>query len=449
MASTPGRPRGGKRATPLGGRTAWAVLTVGQLAAVIAVMQRSSLGVAATAAYARFGIAAATLATFTVVQLAVYAALQVPVGVLIDRYGSKRLIVAGSLVMAAAQGIFAVARPLPLAFAARMVLGLGDALTFISVMRLVPAWFPPHRSGRITMAVGPVNQLGFIVSATILAAALAAVGWTPAFLLTAGISVGSALVALLLRDAPVARPAQPPLGRAFAVAAHNLREAWAEPGTRLAFWLGFPTLFTPMMFGVMWGYPFLVAGQGVSPEAAAVLMAVLALSGIGYGLTIGPLMERFPYYRSRIGIGLVGVAAVVWAAVLVWPGRAPLWLLVILVLSLPPAGIAAVMTFDFARTFNPPKRLGSAIGLVNVGAFAGTLSAILAIGLVLQLASPGDSTDYSLTAFKWAFATQYPLWGLGIVQTLRWRHRTERLLTEHDPAALDALRRGVNLPPAT
>jgi MFS family permease len=426
------------------------VVTVGQFTAVIAVMQRSSLGVAASDAYARFGIAAAALATFTVVQLAVYAGLQVPVGVLIDRYGSKRLIIAGSLVMAAAQATFAVARALPLAFAARILLGLGDALTFISVMRLVPAWFPPHRSGRITMAVGPVNQLGFIVSATILAAALAVVGWTPTFLLAAGISVCSALVALLLlRDAPVARPAQPPLARAFAIAARNLREAWAEPGTRLAFWLGFPTLFTPMMFGVMWGYPFLVSGQGVSQEVAGVLMAVLALSGIGYGLTIGPLMERFPYYRSRIGIGLVGVAGAVWAAVLLWPGPAPLWLLVILVLSLPPAGIAAIMTFDFARTFNPPKRLGSAIGLVNVGAFAGTLSAILAVGLVLQLASPGGSTDYALTTFKWAFATQYPLWAIGIVQTLRWRHRTERLLTERDPAALDALRRGMNLPPAT
>ena len=56
--------------------------------------------VAAADAYTRFGIAAATLATFTVVQLMVYAAMQVPVGVLIDRYGSKRLIITGSLVMA-------------------------------------------------------------------------------------------------------------------------------------------------------------------------------------------------------------------------------------------------------------------------------------------------------------------------------------------------------------
>jgi hypothetical protein len=107
------------------------------------------------------------------------------------------------------------------------------------------------------------------------------------------------------------------------------------------------------------------------------------------------------------------------------------------------------MSFDFARTFNPPKRLGSAIGLVNVGGFAGTLISILGIGLVLQLVTPAGSTDYSLTAFKWAFATQYVLWGLGIVQTLRWRRRTERLLAERDPEALQALRRGIHLPPAT
>jgi len=137
-----------KRAPALGGRTAWAVLAVGQFAAVIAVLQRSSLGVAATDAYARFGIAAATLGAFTVVQLVIYAVMQVPVGVLIDRYGSKRLIIAGSLAMAGAQAMFAAAHSLPLAFAARAVLGIGDALTFISVMRLVPAWFPPQPAER-------------------------------------------------------------------------------------------------------------------------------------------------------------------------------------------------------------------------------------------------------------------------------------------------------------
>jgi MFS family permease len=261
------------------------------------------------------------------------------------------------------------------------------------------------------------------------------------------LSAGVALV--LVRDGPQDRPSPAPLGRAFTVAAHDLRAAWAEPGTRLAFWLGFMALFTPMMFGVMWGYPFLVAGQGVPKEVAALLMAVLALSGIGYGVTIGAVMQRHPYHRSRIAVGLVCLAAAVWALVLLWPGAAPLALLVVLVLVLPTTGIAAVMSFDFARTFNPPQRLGSAIGLVNVGGFAGTLISILAIGVVLQIVTAPGSTDYSLTAFKWAFATQFVICAVGVAQTLRWRRRTERLLAQRDPEALAALRRGVHLPPPT
>lgn len=424
------------------------MLSTGQFAAVVAVLQRSSLGVAASEAFARFGIAAATLATFSVVQLLVYAMLQVPVGVLIDRYGSKRLIIAGSLVMAGAQATFAVAQSLPLAFAARVLLGAGDALTFISVMRLVPAWFPPERSGKITMATGPVNQLGFIASAAVFAAVLAAAGWTPSLLVAAAISVFAAGVALVLvRDSPHCRPPRVALAHALAVAVHDLREAWAEPGTRLAFWLGFLSLFGPMMFGVMWGYPFLVAGEGLSRPVAGALITVLALCGPLYGVTVGTVMQRHPYYRSRIGIGLVCLAAAVWASLLLWPGPAPLWLLVILVLALPPAGVAAIMSFDFARTFNPPRRLGSAIGLVNMGGFAGTLIAVLLVGLVLQLVTPAGSTNYSLAAFKWAFSTQYLIWALGIVQTLRWRRRVERSLAARDPGALEALRRGIHLPP--
>src|SRR5690349_21085853 len=86
------QPSGQVPAPMLGGRTAWIVLTVGQLAAIVAVVQRSSLGVAASAALDRFGITAATLGAFTMVQLLIYSALQVPVGTLIDRYGSKRLV---------------------------------------------------------------------------------------------------------------------------------------------------------------------------------------------------------------------------------------------------------------------------------------------------------------------------------------------------------------------
>jgi len=442
------RPPASRRA--LGGRTAWVVLTVGQFAAVVAVLQRSSLGVATTDALGRFGITAATLAAFSMVQLLVYAAMQVPVGVLIDRYGSRLLVALGSLIMAGAQTMFAFAATLPVAFAARVVLGIGDALVYISVMRLVPAWFPPERSATLTNATGPVNQLGFVVSAVGFAAVLAAAGWTPSFITAGAVSIASAVLALLLmRDSPLGRPPRVPLGRALAAAAHGVREAWAEPGTRLGFWLGFMALFTGMTFGVMWGYPFLTVGQGLSPGVAGALMLGLALAGLVYGVTLGTFMARHPYYRSLITIAVVVVVAAIWAAVLLWPGRAPLWLLVVLVVSVPAPVIGAVSTFDIARTSNPPRRLGSAIGVVNGGAFLGTLTAVMAIGLVLQVTTPAGSTDYSLDSFKWAFSVQYALWAIGIVQTLRYRRRTIRALIARDPDAYAALRRGVHLSPPT
>jgi cyanate permease len=200
---------------------------------------------------------------------------------------------------------------------------------------------------------------------------------------------------------------------------------------------------------VMWGYPFLTVGQGLSAGTAGLLMLGLAVAGLVYGLTLGTVMTRHPYYRSLIAIGVVVVVAAIWAVVLLWPGRAPVWLLVVLVLTVPAPTIGAVMTFDIARTSNPPRRLGSAIGVVNGGAFLGTLTAVMAIGLVLQATTPAGSTDYSLGSFKWAFSVQYVLWAIGIVQTLRYRRRTIRALVKRDPDAYAALRRGVHLSPPT
>jgi Major Facilitator Superfamily len=432
----------------LGGRTAAAMVAVGQLAAVAAVVHRSSLGVAASDAIDRFGITAATLAAFAVVQLLVYAALQVPVGVLIDRYGSKRLVVAGALLMAVAEAMFAVALSLPLAFAARVVLGVGDALTFISVMRLIPAWFPPLRSAAVTNATGQVYQAGFVLAAVGFGATLAAAGWTPAFLSAAAMSLAvGAVVLVLLRDSPLPRPARSPLGRALGVAVHDLRSAWAEPGTRMAFWVSFTTLFPPMMFGVMWGYPFLTLGQGLLPGQARLLLGVLAVSAVALGPLLGILLTRFPIRRSLISLGITAATAVVWGTVLLVPGPAPGWLLVVLVIVLPANSVAAVMAFDLARNFNPARRLGTAIGLVNVGGFASTLIAVIAIGVLLDVQGPAVSTGWTLQMFRVAFSAQYVLWGVGVVQVLRFRRRTLRVLAERDPESYAALRRGIHLPP--
>ncbi|MDQ1617703.1 MAG: hypothetical protein QOE19_272, partial [Actinomycetota bacterium] len=88
-------------------RRAWLVWSVGVTAYVVAVLQRTSLGVAGLEATRRFDASASVLASFAVLQLLVYAGLQVPVGLLLDRWGPRRLIVSGTLLMSVGQLVLA------------------------------------------------------------------------------------------------------------------------------------------------------------------------------------------------------------------------------------------------------------------------------------------------------------------------------------------------------
>ena len=146
-------------------RRAVTVWLTGLAAYTVAVLNRTSLGVSGLDATERFGASASVLASFAVLQLLVYAALQIPVGVLVDQLGPRRLVVAGALLMAAGQLVLALADSVGLAILARVLVGAGDALTFISVLRLVAAWFPPARVPVITQLTGITGQLGQVLSA--------------------------------------------------------------------------------------------------------------------------------------------------------------------------------------------------------------------------------------------------------------------------------------------
>ena len=190
----------------IGRRRAWVVWLVALSVYVLAVFNRSSLGVAGLLAADRFDISATQLAAFTVLQLLVYAGMQVPVGVAIDRYGPKKLLLAGLVLMTAGQLAFAFVTTFPLALLSRGVLGAGDAMIFTSVLRLVTAWFLVRQAPTVTQLTGQVGQLGAILAAAPLAYALQEWGWTPAFAAASSIGlVVMVAVALLVKDSPYRR----------------------------------------------------------------------------------------------------------------------------------------------------------------------------------------------------------------------------------------------------
>ncbi|PPF27502.1 MULTISPECIES: nitrate/nitrite transporter [unclassified Rathayibacter] len=435
-------------------RRAWFVFGAGAFAYLVAVLDRTTLGVAGVDAAERFGVAAAVLSSLAVVQLIVYAGMQIPVGILIDRFGPRTLILSGTALMMAGQVVVAIAPGIGVAIVGRILLGAGDAAIFTSVIRLTVTWFSGPIVPQLSQWIGNIGQVGQILSALPFAAILHTFGWEPAFLSAAGLGAVSFLgVLLLVADVP-------PRTEPITVVPPTLRATIAQlgvslrrPGTQLGFWSHFVTQSSGTVFTLLWGYPFLVYAIGLPPTVAAPTLTIVVIAGIVVGPVLGVLTARHPMRRSNLVLGIVSAMAVAWTVVLLWPGIPPYWLVVLLLIVVGAGGPGSMIGFDFARTFNPSRSLGAANGVVNVGGFLASFTMMFAIGLILDaLAGPGASSEqtYSLEQFRLAWCVQYVVVGAGVVGLVVARRRTRRRLAEDEGitvaplwvALSDRMRRG-------
>jgi MFS family permease len=423
-----------------GNRRAWVIWAVGVLAYVVTVMQRTSLGDAGLEAARRFHINPGLLAAFVFIQVAVYLAAQTPAGVLVDRFGPRRMLVVSGVLLAAGQFVLAGATVLIQAVLARVLVGLGDAVLFVAVLGLIPRWFAPRRVPLITQLTTILGQLGQILSAVPFLILLHRAGWSAAFGLAAA---SSALVAVLaaavIRNAPAGAWSAPPSlsGREIG---QQLRAVWGRPGTRLAFFGHMGTQFSMMTFALLWGVPYLESAQHLPASSAGALMTLFVLCTIGIGPVVGMFTQRYPMRRTGLLLGLMAADALIWTAVLAQPGPAPHWLLVLLIVVLSAGGPGSVIGFDIARTSNPGPNLGVAQSMVNMGGFTATLFLLAAMGAVMTVMG-----GFTPAAFRVAWLVQYPIWLAAATGVLVMRRRTRSL---DRPRALDKPRDPVSPPRA-
>ncbi len=421
-------------------RRAWGVLLVAMVAYIVGVLQRSSMGVAGVAASDRFIVDATALSSLAVLQLLVYALLQIPVGVLVDRVGPRVLIVTGALTMAGGQLAVAFADELAVAVVGRVLVGAGDAMTFISVLRLLGAWFSPGRLPQLSQWVGTIGQSGQLLSAVPFALVLQLNGWSTAFASAASLSVIVAVAVLVaVRDAPSAAPLDRSASLGAALA--SLRASIRHPGTRLGFWAHAATQSSGAMLALLWGFPMLSIGLGYGPAVAAGMIGLMVVIAAIAGPIIGLLSARFPFRRSNLVLGIVGLMAVAWTIVLLWPGQPPFWMIVALIVVVAAGGPGSLIGFDFARTYNPPVRHGAASGFVNLGGFTVTVVIVLLVGVLLDVQSPGAPADqlYAWEHWRVALAVQAPVVGVVVALLLVARRRTRRRVHEEEGIAVGPL----------
>jgi MFS family permease len=336
-----------------------------------------------------------------------YAGFMIPAGMLIDAFGARRMVAAGGAVMGLGTLAMGAAGSPALLFAGRFAVGLGATVTFIGTLKIAAAWFPAERFGLLSAVTATVGVLGALIASAPLAALMAVAGWRGAFWMIGAVTlVGSLVCVVIVRDAPEAAAAPPPL--ALRVLLRGMGRVLANAHTWPVF-LGFFCLYSAMGNLFLWAVPFLRDVYGLATMPAATVAAATPIALLGSAPLTGFVSDSVVRRRKAPYVALSVALLGVWAVFLGTLGAVPSWLVAALFFGLGVFGGAFVLTWPIGREVNPPELAGIAVAVVNLGGFLGAALTQGPIGAVLDARWAGATTAggaraYPLDAYRAAFA---------------------------------------------
>ena len=344
-----------------------------------------------------FAINGAVLGTIAATYFYVYTLLQIPVGVLADTMGPRRILAVGSLIAAAGSLAFALAPDWEVAAAGRTLVGVGVSVAFIALLKISAVWFPPNRFATLNGVTMFAGNLGAVIAGAPLAWLVTEMSWRMVF---TGLALVSAVLGvatwILVRDRPEQR-GFPPVNVAAAV--HGLAERWpaalrrvlTNPATWPGFFVNLGIGGSFLAFAGLWAVPFLVDRYGMSRVVAAQHASALLL-GVAFGaLVVGTLSDRLGHRRTvmRAYAWLYALSWWPWVVGVQWPLPATLAWFALMGLLIP----GFTLTWTVAKEVNRPEHSGMATAVVNVGIFLGTGILQPLVGWVLDRGrSQGDLT---------------------------------------------------------
>jgi len=393
-------------------RLAWIVWGLGSLVYLAAFFQRVAPAVMTDQLMAEFSLGGAALGNLSAFYFYAYVAMQIPTGLLADRWGPRRLMVAGTAVAAAGGALFALAPGFGLAATGRLLVGASAGVGFVSMLKLSSHWIAPRRFALVSGLLLMMGLIGGVFAGVPLRLAVDAYGWRPVMAAFAALTGMLALaIWLVVRDDPTER--------GYASHFRHADEAPHEHASVLAslahvlsyrnIWLlmlvpaGFSG--TVLTFAGLWGVPWLRQVHGLDAKAAAAITSTMLVAwGIG-----GPLLgawstrlgRRKPLYIGSGVVALLGWLAVVWLPL-------PLPLLVVTLAVVGFASGNIIIGFAWAKESVPLRLMGTASGVTNMGPLMGGMILQPAVGWMLDRrwagALSGGARLYDADAWTSGFA---------------------------------------------
>jgi len=420
---------------------AWAMWGLAVAVYVTAIFHRNALAVASLLAERRFHVGPSALAGLVALQLGIYGAMQIPSGLMADRFGPRRMLGIAAVLMGGGELLFAASHGLALALIGRALVGLGDAFTFLSVMRLVQNWFPVQRYSLLAALAALMGGAGQLVSTVPLHLSLERFGWDTTFSVTALVTFVAAVpMWLWLHDRPptlvgdgAGRSAPTPKATGRGIMVGSLREVVRRAGTWQGMCAHFGLTGAYAVFTALWGYPFLVRAEHYSAAKASDALGLVVVSSIVAAPVVGTLMSRAPVSRVPLVYAVAAAIGGSWVlALVIGIGRVPGWLVVGILVFTGIGAPASAAAFDLAREANPPEHGGVASGVVNIGGFTAAVLSDIAIGLLLDSVGHGGHRPSS---FEWPMASIPVMMALSVGGFWLCRRRLTRRADPGGPMA--------------
>lgn len=395
--------------TPPPAALAWSVWGLGALLYLIGFYQRVAPAVITDQLMAEFAIGGAALGNLAAFYFYSYVAMQIPTGVLADRWGPRRLLTAGAAGAALGTAVFALAPDLAWASAGRLLVGASVAVAFVAMMKLASHWFEPRQYALATGMALFMGVVGGVVAGVPLRLLVEAFGWRAVMGASAALTAALCVfIWLRVRDDPSERGYRGHFHAAGASERVSILRGLAQALSYRNLWLltlvpiGYSGAV--LTFAGLWGVPWLRQVHGLDSTAAAAVTSTLLVSWALGGPLLGSWSQRMgrrkPLYVSAAIVALAG-----WAAIIFLP--LPLWAIVAVLV---PTGFASgnlIIGFAWAKESLPLRLMGTASGVCNMGPLLGGMLLQPGVGWLLdrywQGALAGGARIYDAAAWQAGF----------------------------------------------
>jgi len=361
---------------------------------------------------ADFRIGAAALGNLSAFYFYSYVFMQVPTGVLADRWGPRKLLTAGACVASLGAFLFAAAPTILVANIGRLLIGGSVGVAWVSVLKLSTGWFPSRRFALTSGLALLCGLLGAVSAGVPLRILVNHFGWRPVMFFSA---VGALVIAIslwiIVRDDPSERGYKSfaPSDRAESDRPWSILSGLSKVFRYKNTWLltlAPGGIVGPVLaFSGLWGVPFFTTHYGLSPVKSAALTSTLLVAwGVG-GPLLGGLSDRIGL-RKPLYLGGCIISCVGWGLILFVQGL-PVWLLTELMIFVGLASGAMIIGFVFAKESVPSPLAGTVTGVCNMGVMMGPMLLQPVMGLVLDKNWSGVMENgiriYDLGAYRAAF----------------------------------------------